>query len=69
MQTNELRNAVVDYLRAEDGKVAEVDRVATDGAASGEFKPTSGQESANALRARPPSSSPRSALPVYGERR
>jgi 6-phosphogluconolactonase (cycloisomerase 2 family) len=46
MQTNEVRNAVVHYRRAENGKIEEVDRVATDGAGSGEFKPTSGQESA-----------------------
>ena len=46
MQTNELRNAVVHYRRAANGAIEEVDRVATGGAGSGEFKPTSGQESA-----------------------
>jgi 6-phosphogluconolactonase (cycloisomerase 2 family) len=46
MQTNEIRNCVVHYRRSSDGVIEEVDRVATDGAGSGEFKPTSGQESA-----------------------
>src|SRR5215472_15468708 len=46
MQTNELRNAVVHYRRASNGAIEEVDRVASGGAGSGEFKPTSGQESA-----------------------
>jgi 6-phosphogluconolactonase (cycloisomerase 2 family) len=46
MQTNEIRNAVVHYRRSADGAIEEVERVATGGAGSGEFKPTSGQESA-----------------------
>jgi 6-phosphogluconolactonase (cycloisomerase 2 family) len=46
MQTNELRNAVVHYRRSAQGAIEEVDRVATGGSGSGEFKPTSGQESA-----------------------
>src|SRR5262245_22816768 len=46
MQTNEIHNAVVHYRRSENGAIEEVDRVATGGAGSGEFKPTSGQESA-----------------------
>jgi 6-phosphogluconolactonase (cycloisomerase 2 family) len=46
MQTNEPHNAVVHYRRAANGAIEEVDRVSTGGAGSGEFKPTSGQESA-----------------------
>src|SRR5262245_22424056 len=46
MQTNELRNAVVHYRRSANGAIEEVDRIATGGAGSGEFKPTSGQASA-----------------------
>jgi 6-phosphogluconolactonase (cycloisomerase 2 family) len=46
MQTNELRNAVAHYRRSANGAIEEVDRVSTGGAGSGEFKPTSGQESA-----------------------
>jgi 6-phosphogluconolactonase (cycloisomerase 2 family) len=46
MQTNELRNAIVHYRRCADGAIEEVERVATGGTGSGEFKPTSGQESA-----------------------
>src|SRR5262249_13710287 len=46
MQTNELENAVVQYSRSANGAIEEVDRVSTGGAGSGEFKPTSGQESA-----------------------
>jgi 6-phosphogluconolactonase (cycloisomerase 2 family) len=46
MQTNELHNAVVHYRRSANGVIEEFDRVATGGAGSGEFKPTSGQESA-----------------------
>jgi 6-phosphogluconolactonase (cycloisomerase 2 family) len=45
-QTNELRNCVIHYRRAADGTIEEVARVETGGAGSGEFKPTSGQESA-----------------------
>ena len=46
LQTNELRNAIVHYRRSANGAIEEVDRVSTGGAGSGEFKPTSGQESA-----------------------
>jgi 6-phosphogluconolactonase (cycloisomerase 2 family) len=46
MQTNELRNAVVHYRRSANGAIEEVGRCSTGGAGSGEFKPTSGQESA-----------------------
>ena len=46
MQTNEVRNKVVHYSRAADGKLTEVARVLTGGAGSGPFKPISGQESA-----------------------
>src|SRR5919106_4816488 len=46
IQTNELRNSIIHYRRARDGTIEEVDRVSTGGAGSGEFKPTSGQESA-----------------------
>jgi 6-phosphogluconolactonase (cycloisomerase 2 family) len=46
IQTNELQNAVVQYSRSANGAIEEVDRVLTGGAGSGEFKPTSGQESA-----------------------
>src|SRR5262245_23925626 len=46
MQTNELHNAVIHYRRSANGSIDEVDRGATDGAGSGVFKPTSGQESA-----------------------
>ena len=45
-QSNELRNSIIHYRRAADGTIEEVDRVATGGAGSGVFKPTSGQESA-----------------------
>jgi 6-phosphogluconolactonase (cycloisomerase 2 family) len=46
MQTNEPHNAVVHYRRAGNGAIEEVDRVSTGAAGSGEFKPTSGQQSA-----------------------
>jgi len=46
MQTNEVRNAIIHYHRAANGTLTEVERVATDGAGSGTFKPISGQESA-----------------------
>jgi hypothetical protein len=46
MQTNEVRNCVIHYLRAPDGKISEVERVFTSGAGSGPYKPVSGQESA-----------------------
>src|SRR5581483_5669874 len=45
-QTNELRNSIIHYRRSANGSIEEVDRVSTGGAGSGEFKPTSGQESA-----------------------
>src|SRR5260370_4845231 len=46
MQTNEIRNCVIHYLRTADGKISEVERVFTGGAGSGTYKPVSGQESA-----------------------
>jgi hypothetical protein len=46
MQTNELRNCIIHYFRAPDGKLTEVERVLTAGAGSGVFKPVSGQASA-----------------------
>jgi Lactonase, 7-bladed beta-propeller len=46
MQTNEIRNAVIHYLRAPDGTITEMERIPTGGAGSGTFKPVSGQESA-----------------------
>src|SRR4029077_13027777 len=42
----ELRNSMVHYRRSSNGSIEEVDRVSTGGAGSGDFKPTSGQESA-----------------------
>jgi 6-phosphogluconolactonase (cycloisomerase 2 family) len=46
LQTNELRNAVIHYVRAVDGTLTEAERVLTGGAGSGVFKPISGQASA-----------------------
>jgi 6-phosphogluconolactonase (cycloisomerase 2 family) len=46
MQTNEVRNCVVHYFRAPDGKLTEVGRIPTGGSGSGTYKPVSGQESA-----------------------
>jgi 6-phosphogluconolactonase (cycloisomerase 2 family) len=46
MQTNEIRNAVIHYLRSPNGTITEVERCLTGGAGSGTFKPVSGQESA-----------------------
>ncbi len=46
MQTNEVKNAVIHYLRAPDGTITEVERIPTGGAGSGVFKPVSGQASA-----------------------
>jgi 6-phosphogluconolactonase (cycloisomerase 2 family) len=46
MQTNEIENAIIHYTRNESGALAEVERVGTGGAGSGEFKPISGQDSA-----------------------
>src|SRR5215471_12879861 len=46
IQTNEIKNAIIHYQRAANGMLTEVERVSTQGAGSGEFKPISGQESA-----------------------
>jgi len=46
IQTNEIDNAIIHYTRQADGKLAEVARIKTGGAGSGEFKPISGQDSA-----------------------
>jgi 6-phosphogluconolactonase (cycloisomerase 2 family) len=46
MQTNEIRNCVVHYFRAPDGKLTEMGRIPTGGSGSGTYKPISGQESA-----------------------
>ena len=46
MQTNEIRNCVIHYLRAPDGTISEAERVLTGGAGSGTYKPVSGEESA-----------------------
>jgi hypothetical protein len=46
IQTNEIRNCVIHYVRAADGKLAEAERHFTGGAGSGIYKPVSGQESA-----------------------
>lgn len=46
MQTNEVHNSIVHYVRAPNGALTEVERVATGGSGSGTFKPISGQESA-----------------------
>jgi hypothetical protein len=46
MQTNEIRNAIIHFQRAEDGTITEVGRILTGGAGSGTYKPVSGQESA-----------------------
>jgi hypothetical protein len=46
MQTNEIRNCVIHYLRAPNGTISEVERHLTGGSGSGVFKPISGQESA-----------------------
>ena len=46
MQTNQVRNAIIHRHRSGNGTLTEVERVATDGAASGTFKPISSQESA-----------------------
>ncbi|MBO0834415.1 MAG: beta-propeller fold lactonase family protein [Actinobacteria bacterium] len=46
IQTNEVRNCVIHYFRAPDGKLTELERVLTGGAGSGTYKPVSGQESA-----------------------
>lgn len=46
MQTNEIRNCIVHYLRSASGALTEAERIYTGGAGSGVFKPISGQESA-----------------------
>jgi len=46
MQTNEVRNCIIHYLRAPDGTIAEVERVFTGGAGTGGYKPISGEENA-----------------------
>jgi 6-phosphogluconolactonase (cycloisomerase 2 family) len=46
MQTNEVKNAIIHYHRSANGTLTEVERVATDGAGSGTYKPISGQKSA-----------------------
>lgn len=46
LQTNELRNTIIRYVRAPDGSLTEAERVLTGGAGSGVFKPISGQASA-----------------------
>lgn len=46
MQTNEIRNSVIHYRRADNGVIKEAERTATGGRGSGTFKPISGQESA-----------------------
>jgi 6-phosphogluconolactonase (cycloisomerase 2 family) len=46
MQTNEIQNCIVHYLRTATGALNEVERIPTGGAGSGTFKPISGQESA-----------------------
>jgi 6-phosphogluconolactonase (cycloisomerase 2 family) len=46
MQTNEIQNAVIHYVRSASGTIKEAERIATGGAGSGTFKPISGQESA-----------------------
>ena len=46
MQTNEIRNYVIHYYRAPDGRLTEAGRIPTGGAGSGTYKPVSGQESA-----------------------
>jgi WD40 repeat protein len=46
LQTNETRNAIIRYVRAENGTLTEAERIYTGGAGSGVFKPISGQASA-----------------------
>jgi 6-phosphogluconolactonase (cycloisomerase 2 family) len=46
MQTNELQNAIIRYVRSENGMITEAERFLTGGAGSGIFKPISGQSSA-----------------------
>lgn len=46
MQTNEVNNVIVHYHRSASGALTEVERAATGGAGSGEYKPISNQDSA-----------------------
>jgi 6-phosphogluconolactonase (cycloisomerase 2 family) len=46
IQTNEIQNAIIHYLRSASGTITEAERIPTGGAGSGTFKPISGQESA-----------------------
>lgn len=46
LQTNETRNAIIHYVRSENGAIAQAERIPTGGAGSGVFKPISGQASA-----------------------
>lgn len=46
VQTNEIDNKVIDFVRGPDGSLREAGRVSTKGRGSGEFKPVTGQESA-----------------------
>jgi 6-phosphogluconolactonase (cycloisomerase 2 family) len=46
IQTNELQNCIIHYVRSPNGTISESERIQTGGAGSGVFKPISGQESA-----------------------
>ncbi len=46
MQTNGIKNEIINYSRMEDGTLVEGQRIATGGAGSGTYKPITGQESA-----------------------
>lgn len=46
IQTNGIKNEIIHYARLKNGKLVEMNRIATGGAGSGTFKPISGQESA-----------------------
>jgi 6-phosphogluconolactonase (cycloisomerase 2 family) len=46
MQTNEVKNCIIHYHRSANGTLTEVERIATGGAGSGEYKPISDQDSA-----------------------
>ena len=46
LQTNETHNAIIHYMRSENGTITEAERIPTGGAGSGVFKPISGQASA-----------------------
>jgi 6-phosphogluconolactonase (cycloisomerase 2 family) len=45
-QTNEVKNVIIHYHRSPNGTLTEVERIATGGAGSGEYKPISNQDSA-----------------------